>query len=98
MKMTGKDKGGAVIAAVAVISVVLLLSAAFATDPPEPEGEQVIHDYSVVYQPNGAKIDTGDNLVNAIALTGQYDGIISTEYNPEHWYDEDKQNLPRSTP
>ncbi len=49
------------------------------------------YEYDVVYNPNGAtKAGGGD----AVAITAHYDGIISTEYNPEYWYD----TLPEGTP
>ena len=76
------------IAAVALLVVVM--GAILWTSPPGDADNS--YEYTVTYNPNGAKI-SGSNA-DADPVSAHYDGIISTEYNPEYWYDD----LPVSTP
>ena len=66
------------------------------------EGDDVIHDYAVTYDPNhddeDHKVHRSDGT-EATTVIAQYDGIISTEYNPEHWVvAENKQSTPGNLP
>ncbi|MBR6214524.1 MAG: hypothetical protein IKN41_00660 [Candidatus Methanomethylophilaceae archaeon] len=73
----------ATICVLVIVSVVILAVSSNET--------VITHDYEVSYNPNGA---TKDNGGDATVIVAEYDGIISTEYNPEHWND----GLTKSTP
>lgn len=91
-KMNSMDNSRYRTMAVAIIVVSLLAVALgvilWSSPSGDADGE---HEYSLTYQPNGAKKAGGGD---AVAISAHYDGIISTEYNPEYWYD----TLPVGTP
>ena len=87
-----KDDRRLLSVAVAIALVAILAVAIGVILGSSPQGDaDPSYEYDVVYEPNGAtKAGGGD----AVAITAHYDGIISTEYNPEYWYD----TLPEGTP
>ena len=89
-----RDRSTLIIAIAVVVLLAACSAVILATDS---EDAEVIHDYQVTYDPNHDDEDHKVKRANgsdAVSVVAEYDGIISTEYNPEHWVD----GLPKSTP
>ena len=78
---------------IVVAAIVLLTACSVMILASDSEDAEVTHDYEVTYYPNDAGVKRANGSA-AVAVKAYYDGIISTEYNPERWVD----GLPKSTP
>lgn len=85
-----RDKSTLIIVVAAIVLLTACSVMILATDS---EDAEVIHDYEVTYYPNDEGVKRANGSA-AVAVKAHYDGIISTEYNPERWVD----GLPKSTP